>query len=578
MDCFRYFLISVVSTIVSASLHAAEPSTPYQRGAEAARLYNTKQWEQAAVAYAQVVNDNPDAGNRWNEYAHVLYNLKRHEESTAAYLRAIELGVSIQVSTYNIACNHALLGHHEEALAWLQKALDLGFREDETLRRDNDFDALRTDTRFRAITGLYPPEGLSREERWRFDLDFLLQRGERIHYDFYGRVTKETLRGAIENLKSRVGELQDHEVVVAVMHIMAMLGDGHSVVMGYDDDRSALSAFPIDLYLFSDGIFVRGAKEESRSIIGGRVLRVGNLPVDEALRAVRPYCAVDNEMGVKSWSAYLLRVPEVLHALRIIDDPKSATYVVETASDGPVTVRLEAEDPPDMHGAPFRADFVYAHQVSGAAPPLYLRNHDQRHWFESLSEQKLVYAAYNGVAPDGDETVAQFADRLFAFINEQGADYLVLDLRHNGGGNNMLNRPLVHGLIKCTRVNRKGHLFVITSRRTFSAAMNAAVDIERNTEAIFVGEPTGSSPNFVGEVSPVTLPCSGLRVSFSSLHWQNALPFDRRIWIPPAMPAPLSSRDFRDNRDPAMDAIFAQIAFQRLQTETTPASKPSGSQ
>ncbi len=564
MNNSRATLIVLTLASLTVPIHAAEPTTPYQRGLEAAKLYNSKQWESAAQVYAQVVAENPEAGNRWREYANVLYQLKRYDESTAAYHHALELGAAIQTCTYNIACNYALLGKTDEALFWLRKALDLGFLEEQTLRTDTDFDALRSDPRFRELAGVYPPEGLSRDDRWRFDLDYLLRRGERIHHDLYGRVSRSELQAAFADLKGRVGVLQDHEIVVGIMKILGMLGDGHSVVLGYEDGRSALRAFPIDMYLFSDGFYVRGAREENRTIIGGKVLRVGRLSADDALRAVRPYCSVDNGMGVKSWSAYLLKVPEVLHALRIIDDLQQAAYVIETAAGETVTVQLAAEDAPHMHGGPFRPDFVYAHQLTGGLPPLYLRNLDEAHWFEHLPDRKMVYAAYNVVGPDGDETVAQFAERLFKFINGNEVDYLVLDLRHNGGGNNMLNRPLVHGVVRCDRINRKGHFFVITGRRTFSAAMNAAADFERNTEAIFVGEPTGSSPNFVGEVSPTTLPCSGLRVSLSSLYWQGSLPNDHRTWIAPSIPAPLSLRDFRDNRDPAMEAIFAEVAVERL--------------
>ena len=132
-------------------------------------------------------------------------------------------------------------------------------------------------------------------------------------------------------------------------------------------------------------------------------------------------------------------------------------------------------------------------------------------------------------------------------------------MRHNGGGNNFLNKPLVHGLIKCEKINRRGHLFVITGRRTFSAAMNGAVDIERNTEAIFVGEPTGSSPNFIGESTPITLPISRVRLTCSSIFWQSSTALDQRTWIPPDIVAELSSNDYRHNRDPAMNAILSYI-------------------
>jgi hypothetical protein len=118
---------------------------------------------------------------------------------------------------------------------------------------------------------------------------------------------------------------------------------------------------------------------------------------------------------------------------------------------------------------------------------------------------------------------------------------------------------LVHGLIRCDKVNRSGHLFVLVGRRTFSAAMNGSVDIERNAQALFVGEPTGSSPNFVGETTILVLPCSGLRLSCSSLYWQSSTATDRRPWIAPDLVAEPSIIAFSANRDPGLDAIFDYI-------------------
>ena len=58
----------------------------------------------------------------------------------------------------------------------------------------------------------------------------------------------------------------------------------------------------------------------------------------------------------------------------------------------------------------------------------------------------------------------------------------------------------------------------------------------------------------------ITLPCSGLRLSCSSLYWQRSTAMDDRIWIAPHLRAELSSEDYRTNRDPAMEAVFAFIA------------------
>src|SRR5262249_59746035 len=140
----------------------------------------------------------------------------------------------------------------------------------------------------------------------------------------------------------------------------------------------------------------------------------------------------------------------------------------------------------------------------------------------------------NAVANRPDEGLAAFCRRMMRLIRERGVEYLVIDLRRNGGGDGRLNRALIHELIRNVAINRRGHLFAIIGRGTFSAAVGAASDLERQTEAIFVGEPTCSGPNIAGQATPIRLPCSGLKFGCASLHIQGSvLSSDRRPWIAP---------------------------------------------
>jgi len=188
-----------------------------------------------------------------------------------------------------------------------------------------------------------------------------------------------------------------------------------------------------------------------------------------------------------------------------------------------------------------------------------LKNIYAPYWFEYAPETKLVYFQFNRVADDPRESLAQFSDRLFKFINEHDVEKLVIDVRRNPGGNTLLLPPLINGLIRCEKINQRGKLFSIIGRHTYSAAQNAATFIERNTKAIFVGEPTGSSPNFIGEENEATfeLPFSKLNVNVSYLFWQSSWPFDYRPWIAPLLYTPPRFELLRANRDSAMEAIEA---------------------
>jgi hypothetical protein len=222
--------------------------------------------------------------------------------------------------------------------------------------------------------------------------------------------------------------------------------------------------------------------------------------------------------------------------------------------------RVSAELVRCRHGLTSPADWIGLNTKARSALPLYLRDRNKPYWLEHLPEARLVYMQYNAVANQKEESLNQFCRRMMAFVEANGAENLSIDLRHNGGGNGLLNRALIRELVRSDTINRKGHLFVILGRNTFSAAMSVATDLERQTECLFVGEPSCSGPNFRGQANPITLPYSGLRLSCASLYYQGALlSCDRRPWIAPDIVAELSSADEADNRDPALSAILDEI-------------------
>jgi len=198
----------------------------------------------------------------------------------------------------------------------------------------------------------------------------------------------------------------------------------------------------------------------------------------------------------------------------------------------------------------------------GGTPPLYLQHPSDMNWFEYLPEQKALFIECKQV-PDGEkETLKAFFERAYAEADARHAERLILDLRLNGGGDNTLLLPIVHGIIKRDVLNQKGHFFVITGRLTQSAAQNLLNLLEKHTNATFAGEPTGERPNHYGEPVPFELPHSRMRVNVSTLWWQDLDPRDTRDATTPQLAAPLSSADYAANRDPVLEAITKAMAAQ----------------
>ncbi len=61
---------------------------------------------------------------------------------------AYEAGSRSCYVLYNLACFNALQGNHDEALEWLDKAIEGGFYAPNKIARDSDLKSLRSDTRF----------------------------------------------------------------------------------------------------------------------------------------------------------------------------------------------------------------------------------------------------------------------------------------------------------------------------------------------------------------------------------------------------------------------------------------------
>ncbi len=412
-----------------------------------------------------------------------------------------------------------------------------------------------------------PPEWVP---RWRADLDTLAAKLPAMHANLFHAMPRDSFEGRIARLKHAVPGMTHAEIAVALAGLVADVRDGHTRLTlpvdpaagffgGHSStpdpkiDALKFHQLPIRLYLYEDGLYVRRVGRAHANAAGAKVLRIGDMSAADAMRVVEPIVQRDNAAQLSNLLPDFLVVSEVLAARGVSRDPGHADYVVRTREGRTLTLDLAAVP---LGGA---VDWADARDGAPAPAPLYLRDRGKNYWFEPVADDRIVYCQYNEVYDQDDETLDAFADRLFGYVDTHPVEALVLDIRANPGGNNARNRPLLMGLIRCAKLRAPGRLFVIAGRGTFSAAMMFALDVEKYTHAIFVGEETGARPNHYGDSRKLTLPNSGLTVRVSTLYWQYSDPRDDRAAIAPQVPAPLTSADYAANRDPAMDAIRGMV-------------------
>jgi len=551
MICIPVPLLCVFAVVPTlANVQETRPSATLELVIQANARERAGAWVDAASIWNRLVLLNPAMPSYWERMGQASKKAHNYAEGIRGFRRALELGASYSGPTeYEIAVCYALSGDKENALLWLEKALALGLRSLTWVQDDEQLESLRTEPRFRSFVMVADVQSMTRDRGWRYDLAFLSSELKRRHYSPFRKVSKKEFDNAVPKLDVRISGLKDEEIEVEFMRLARMMGDGHTYLRPKHTLGSNTRALPIQLFFFTEGLFIIRASPEHRYLVGMRVERIGEHTPEELLRQLDPIINQDNKMTPLMIGPELMTCPRMLFGLGLIPNPDRVTITVLERAGNQRRVLLKEEPRVSQEGWPS------ARAEHGPDVPLYLKDLDSNYWFEYVADAKLVFFQYNKVH-EGKEPLRLFLDRLFRFLNEHDVERFVIDLRWNTGGTRLLNRQLIHRLIRDDKINHEGKLFVVVGRHTVSAGMMLATQIEQNTDAVFAGEPTGSSPNFVGQDVGIRLPYSGMQGSLSDLYWQNSSATDFRTWIAPSLYTPPSFALYSSNRDPALEAIL----------------------
>ena len=391
-------------------------------------------------------------------------------------------------------------------------------------------------------------------DQWQADLKELASLAETEHLNYKHSITEEAWKAHVHIIDKKIPNMTDLEIIGAFMAILAKIGDGHTLLYPPFQGEFAFKMLPVEFYIFQDGVYIRGAEQDFRPFVGSRVIKVGTMEIEEVLRACIPFISHDNEMQLKWIVPIALTFGDIYKLIGASKNSNAIDIELETI-DGTIVQKTLYTGPPTRDPM---SRFVPEHWVDmREGNNLLTKDPENYYWYEYLEKTRTVYFQLNQIRDKEEHSLRAFCEELFSFIKSHDVEALIIDIRLNNGGNNSLNQALVNHLVMNEKINKPGKLFTIIGRRTFSAAMNLASDLENNTATLFVGEPTGSRPNFYGEDNPFTLTNSKLNMSISNRYWQGGTNADdNRPWIAPNLPAELSAEQYRNNEDPALDAIL----------------------
>lgn len=394
----------------------------------------------------------------------------------------------------------------------------------------------------------------TRQEGWAADLRQLITFREQVHPEPWHGISRDDYLAEVENVISRIDQLSDDQLLVEITRLAAMPTwagrDGHGGMYPWGEGSYGTNLYPLRLYWFSDGLFVVGALAPYQHLTGLRVEAMAGHSVEELLAAVEPLVPRDNHMQVLTHSPRLVVVSELLHGLGFLAEanlPIEVTFSrdgvpsVETIYPVPLVRFENAIGGHHTHSPP-----------QDPEGPRWLRDYHKAAWWELDIESRTAYIAYNFTSAAVGAAVAEVRQHIAA----GEVDRLVVDVRHNPGGDNTSYHSLLN-LVREAAVELPKGAYVIIGRATFSAAGNFVTDVERNTEAILIGEDSGTSPNQYGDSFATQLDYSGLVFRVGRYLVTRSTPDDSRVTVEPDIEVLLSSADYFAGIDPVWEAILA---------------------
>jgi hypothetical protein len=384
---------------------------------------------------------------------------------------------------------------------------------------------------------------------WRADIDALLAARESIHPDPWRGMARADWVATADAVKARIPGLTDDQALVELVRLAAMPSwagrDGHTGIFPFVPG-SGTHEYPVRWWRFGDGLVITAARAPYEELVGSRITAIGGHPIDAVLALVEPLAPRDNPSNLLAYGPLYLRVSELLAGLGVISAAGPAVFSVVDRDGKNRVVSIEpitAEDDVAWNsGEPHRLPPTDATWLRDQAKPL---------WWTYLAESQTLFVQYNAV----EGGVTSIEDEILARAKRDDVSRVVVDLRHNGGGDNTTIGHL-EDVLRDPAINRPGRLVVLIGRITFSAAANFATDLEQSSAATFAGEAMGGSPNLYGDAREVSLPYGGQSVYVASRYWQRSTADDQRITIVPEIAAELSSDDYFSGRDPVLQAVF----------------------
>lgn len=179
-------------------------------------------------------------------------------------------------------------------------------------------------------------------QHWQCDLHYIVEKLNSSHPKLRDKTAATHFQDAASALDDAIPSLLEHQVIVKMQALLALLHDGFTQFAIPINPTIAFQHFPIKFCVFQDGIFIAATTPLYQDMLCNKLLKIDNKPINSVIKMVNAVCPIDEAIkGIDNCLPYLV-IPEVLHTLGIIDDVRKAHFLIEDAFGEHQSIEVEA--------------------------------------------------------------------------------------------------------------------------------------------------------------------------------------------------------------------------------------------
>jgi beta-lactamase regulating signal transducer with metallopeptidase domain/Flp pilus assembly protein TadD len=123
------------------------------------QTFGASSWEQLLERSEAKVSETPDDGRAWHHLGWSHLRLGNMDAAKKAFLKQEAAGFAVNYARYNVACVHAMQGDADNALTWLERAIEAGMDEFHFAANDPDLANIHADPRFQQLIQKHKHDG-----------------------------------------------------------------------------------------------------------------------------------------------------------------------------------------------------------------------------------------------------------------------------------------------------------------------------------------------------------------------------------------------------------------------------------